>query len=91
MRIRRPALARVTPAADFQPFGPHAFRDISATDILLNAETVDPYLEAAFALQTSRQMIQSHSGMVKGEKRTAKDDVSFLKRKERAWGALEDG
>lgn len=36
-------------------------------------------------------MIHSHYGMVKGEKRTIKDDVSLLKRKERAWGALEDG
>lgn len=73
-----------------QPFGPHAFRDIRATDILLNPETPDPYLEAAFALQTSRQMIQSHYGMVKVEKRTAQDDISFLKREERAWAGLED-
>lgn len=72
-----------------QPFGPHAFRDVRATDILLNPETPDPYLEAAFALQTSRQMIQSHYGMVKVEKRTAQDDISFLKREERAWASLE--
>lgn len=73
-----------------QPFGPHAFRDIRATDILLNPETSNPYMEAAFALQTSPQMIQDHYGSVKVEKRTALDDISFHKREDLAWAGLDD-
>lgn len=72
-----------------QPFGPHAFRDIRATDILLNPETANPFLEAALALQTSPQMIQDHYGVVKVEKRTAADDISFQKRENLAWAGLE--
>ena len=74
-----------------QPFSPHAFHDNRATDILLNPGTADPCLEAAFALQTSRQMVQLHCGLVEIEKRTEQDDVAFLRREARAWDALEDG
>ena len=75
-----------------RPFGPHAFRDIRATDILLNPETKNPYLEAAMALQTSPAMIQSHYGIIRTDRRTALDDISFLKREELAWRSIdEDG
>lgn len=71
-----------------QHFGPHAFRDIRATDILLHPETDNPFLEAALALQTSPTMIQNHYGIMRTEKRTELDDISFLKRENLAWAGL---
>lgn len=72
-----------------QPFGPHAYRDIRATNILLNPQTNNPYLEAAMALQTSTQMIVNHYGLVRVEKRTAADDVGYFKSEELAWAMIK--
>lgn len=70
---------RGTGISNCQPFGPHAYRDIRATDILLHPTAgKDPYLEAAFALQTSRRMIQDYYGRVRSEARNAEADVRFL-------------
>lgn len=71
-----------------QPFGPHAYRDIRATNILLNPQTNNPYLEAAMALQTSTQMIVNHYGLVRVEKRTAADDIGYFKSEELAWAMI---
>ncbi|MBW6528538.1 hypothetical protein KZ813_16975 [Sphingomonas sp. RHCKR7] len=71
---------RGTGIINCQPFGPHAYRDIRATDILLHpTDGKDPYLEAAMALQTSRRMIQDHYGRVRSEVRNAEADLRFLK------------
>lgn len=71
-----------------QPFGPHAYRDIRATDILLNPQTNNPYLEAAMALQTSPQMILDHYGRVKTVKRTAFDDIRYRAAEDKAMASL---
>ena len=75
---------------DVLPFGVHVFRDIRATDILLNPRTSNPFLEAALALQTSPGMIQSHYGVVKTEHRTAQDDLTFTDREADAWRGFDD-
>ncbi len=61
-----------------QPFGPHAYRDIRATDILLHPCETDAYLEAANALQTSPAMIVGHYGRVRSEVRNAVSDKRFM-------------
>lgn len=43
---------------------PYVHRAIRATDILLNSEASDKVLEAAYALQTSVQMIKAHYGLL---------------------------
>ncbi len=73
------------------PFGLHAFRDIRATDILLNPRTANPYLEAALALQSSPGMIQAHYGVIKTERRTAEDDITFLKSEDDGWAGVDTG
>lgn len=72
------------------PFGPHAFRDVRATDILLNPHTSNPYLEAALAIQTSSGMVQAHYGIVKSERRTAQDDETFVRSEKQGWAGLDD-
>lgn len=70
-----------------QPFGPHAYRDIRATDILLHPCEADAYLEAANALQTSPAMIAGHYGRVRSDVRNAVSDKRFLEVAERASAA----
>lgn len=72
------------------PFGPHAFRDIRATDILLHPRTSNPYLEAALALQTSPGMVQAHYGVIRTERRTAQDDITFLASEKQAWAGIPE-
>lgn len=47
---------------------PYVHRAIRATDILLNSDASDRVLEAAYALQTSVQMIRAHYGLLIPEK-----------------------
>ena len=47
---------------------PYVHRAIRATDILLNSRSPDRVLEAAYALQTSEEMIRAHYGLLIPEK-----------------------